>query len=127
MKKNLKSGRPENYIQGEAFSKTCEYFEKNDDEQLTISDLVKMMEEIVDKVASSYDRRHMKRKLLEYYGDSIVISGEDGKSDIVTLKETADSILRKYYEKPKNVDINLQKKLIIEAAANIIKNDIKGW
>jgi len=34
----------------------------------------------------------MKQKLIEHYGDGIVISSDDGKSDVVTLGETAEKI-----------------------------------
>ena len=68
----------------------------------------------------------MKRKLLEHYGENIIISNEKGKSDIVTLRETANEILLSYHEKSKYCDIELQKIQLIEAAARIIRSDVKS-
>ena len=41
----------------------------------------------------------MKQKLIENYGSSVVISGEEGKCDLIRMRETADDILRSYYRK----------------------------
>ena len=69
---------------------------------------------------SAYTKFHFKRKLIENYSDELVISNEDGKPDIATL-----TILRKYYEAPKDIGIDLQKILLLTAAATFIKADIK--
>ena len=101
------------------------FFENNDEEQLTLSDLIGKMEDFLkDTEYSAYDRRHMKRKLLDFYGQDIIISGGRG-APIVTYRQTANSILRDYYNKPKDVDINLQKIQLIEAAARLLKTEIK--
>ena len=42
-----KAGRPENPIQQNAFLDTCSYFENNDEEQLTLSDLIGKMDEFL--------------------------------------------------------------------------------
>ncbi|KAJ8889212.1 hypothetical protein PR048_008710 [Dryococelus australis] len=75
----------------------------------------------------AYDRSHIKRKLEEHYGESVTISGESGKADIVTLKETTDQILRSNHAKTKVCDPELQKIHIIEAAARLIKSDMKAY
>ena len=121
------SGRPENKIQSEGFLSTCNYFENNDEEQLTIADLIEKMQKILqDSEETAYDRRHMKRKLLDHYGSDVIISGESGKSDIITYRQNANSILRDYYNKPKDVDMELQKIQLIEAAACLLKSEIKN-
>ena len=132
------SGRPENVIQQNTFIATCCFFKNNDEEQLTPSDLIGKMEDFLkDTEYSAYDRRHMKRKLLDFYGQDIIISGGRGapvkikkiknkkNPVIVTYRQTANSILRDYYNKPKDVDINLQKIQLIEAAARLLKTEIK--
>ncbi|KAJ1181189.1 hypothetical protein NDU88_006399 [Pleurodeles waltl] len=67
---------------------------------------------------------HMKRKLVEYYGDDD-ISGKSEKADVVT-QETTNYILRIYQSKPKDCDTELQTIYIIEAAAKLIKRDVKS-
>ena len=75
----------------------------------------------------AYTNKYFKRKLIEYFrNDSIVICSEDGNTDIVTLKTYADSILRKHYQTPKDVNIHHQKFLLLTAAAKLIKADIKS-
>ena len=93
-----------------AFLKTCDFFENNDEEQLFLSDLIDKMEEFSqDTDFSAYDRRHMKRKLEEFYGDDIIISGGHGNPTIVTYRQSVNSILRDYYSKSRDVDVELQK------------------
>ena len=67
----------------------------------------------------------MNRKLLENYGDELVISNEDGKPDLATLKSLVNTILRKYYKAPKDIDIHLQKILLLTTAAKLINTNIK--
>lgn len=122
-----KCGRPQNEEQKLAFLKTCTFFENNDEEQITISDLLLVMEdELQDSEESAYDRTYMKTKLYEKYGNDIIILNQEGKHDVVTLTKQAENILREYYEKPKDRDIDFQKIMLIEAASKIIKNDIKS-
>ena len=126
--KRQKQERPINEEQQDAFLKTCTYLESNDEEQLLVVDLISKMEEYLkESDCKAYDRRHMKRKLEEHYGESVIISGKSGKGDIVTLKETADQILRSYHAKSKDCDPELQKIHIIEAAARLIKSDVKAY
>ena len=94
---------------------------------MVVGDLISKMEEYLEgSQNSAYERRHTKRKLLEHYGENITISNEKGKSDIVTLRETANEILRSYHDKSKYCDIELQKIQLIEAAARIIRSDVKS-
>ena len=53
-----------------------EYLETNDDEQITFSDLVAKMSEYSNK--EPYSFTYMKKKLLEYFGKSIVIAEING-------------------------------------------------
>lgn len=72
----LSVGRPENVNQIQAFLKVVEYLETNDDEQITVSDLVAKMSEYSNK--EPYSFTYMKKKLLEYFGKSIVIAEING-------------------------------------------------
>ena len=87
-----------------------------------------MMENFLESSTEiAYTNKYFKRKLIEYFGNhSTVICSEDGNTDIVTLKTSADSILRKYYQTPKDVNIHHQKFLLLTAAAKLIKADIKS-
>ena len=58
--------------------------------------------------------------LLDHYGDDVTIVGETSKQFTVQM-----SILHQYYDKPKDVDAEWQKIQLIEAAASLIKREIK--
>ena len=122
------TGRPANEDQHQAFLRTCEYLEDNDEEQMVLDDIIFKMEEFLkESESSAYNRRHMKRKLLEHYGENIIITDDKGKPDVVvTLRESANNILRSYYQKTKLCDIKLQKIHLMEAAAKIIRSDVKS-
>ena len=70
-------------------------------------------------------RIYFKRRLLRNYSDELVISSEDIKSDVATLKLLVNTILRKHYGAPKDIDINLQEIVLLTTAAKLIKTDIK--
>ena len=83
--KRNKGDRSEDNEQLEAFEKTCTCFGLHEDEQLTLSELLEIMEkkfESPDK--SAYTKVHFKRN-----------SNEDGKPDSATLKSSVKTILRK--------------------------------
>ena len=103
---------------------TCEYFEQNDEENVSICDLIGKMQEYLDGSGEdAYNRKFMIEKLKENYGDEVIISSRRGQgiSNVLTLRESADKVLGMYYKKPKDVDAELQKRDIIEAAAKTLK------
>lgn len=117
--KRSKAGRPKNNDQEQAFLKTCYYFECNDEEQLTLTDLVnKMAENLEDAQSVPYGKQYLKLKLLEYYGDSLFIAEDEGLRDIVTFRHTTSRILRDYVNVMNKYDEEAHKKSIIETAAN---------
>ena len=68
----------------------------------------------------------MKKKIKEYFGDDVIISKNEGKHDIVTLKRNAESILHDIYKDcKKDMDIGEKKEQILSAAAALIKSDLK--
>ena len=69
--KKLKLGRPEQE-RTDAFLEVVSYIEENDDEQITISDLIRrMVDDLIESDYSEYGPQHMKMKLQELYGDRI--------------------------------------------------------
>ena len=68
--KNKNIGRPKNEDQRQAFVAVCEYLESNDEEQITISELVsKMGEYLLDDDSVPYGSQYLKQKLKEHYND----------------------------------------------------------
>ena len=75
---------------------------------MTLSELVDIMQQNLESSdKSAYTKFFFKWRLLENYSDELVISNEDGKPDIATLKALVKTILRKYYEAPKDIDTYL--------------------
>ena len=56
----------------DAFLEVARFLEENDDEQITIKDLVSCMENnLADSEHSAYSHTHMQLKLQEYFGDRL--------------------------------------------------------
>ena len=126
--KKLKLGRPELQERSDAFLEVISYLEENDDEQITISDLIRRMEDdLIESDYSAYSPQHMKMKLQELYGDRIIITEINGKPNVVTFRSTAKAVLQDFYQQEKiKSDADLEKIRVVETAAKLIRNDIKG-
>ena len=80
----------------------------------------------MDDKSAAYSPKYMKQCLQDDFKENKLVSIAEGKASIVTLRETADSLLHDFYKSPKNVDASLEKLRLIETAGKLIKNDIKG-
>ena len=125
-KQNL--GRPEDSERKQAFLEVANYLQQNDEEQLTIVDLVKKMEEILEDTGfEPYSLSYMKSRLLEHFKDKIIVTEINGKHNVVTFLSTAKCILHEFYAQSRSTDNSESEGIrIIETAAKLIKNDIKG-
>ena len=68
----------------------------------------------------------MKRRLLDYFGERIIITEMKNKPNIITLRSTASNILQEFYSLLKAEDPEIQTLRVIETAAQLIQNDIKA-
>lgn len=121
------SGRPKDVIRNEAFLKVADYLEQNDDEQITVNDLVEKMKEYTEPEeceCDPYSSKYMKSKIKQHFGDKIVFTEINGKPNVVTFVSTAARILQDfhYQQKHRVLDETIH---IIETAAKLIKQDIK--
>ncbi|VDI73947.1 Hypothetical predicted protein [Mytilus galloprovincialis] len=108
----------------ESFLFAAKYLQQNEDEQITVADLVKKMSEHCG-IDDAYGVQHMKNKLQEHFGDKVIISEINGKPNVVTFRNTVRSILQEFYEQTNtNPSIDEEKKSIIQAAAKILKSEI---
>ena len=122
-----KCGRPSDTGRERAFLQIAQYLEDNDEEQITINDLIVKMEEyLVNTDFEPYSFPYMKKRLLEHFKERIIITELDGKANVVTFRSTASHILHQFYDSPKNDDSEAEKLRLIETAAKLIKNDIKS-
>ena len=122
-----KRGRPSDTERERAFLQVTRYLEDNDEEQITINDLIDKMNDYLDGTDfEPYSFPYMKKRLNDHFRDRIIIIELDGKSNVVTFRSTASNILHKFYESPKKDDSEYGKYRLIETAAKLIKNDIKS-
>ena len=69
----------------------------------------------------------MKEELLGHLKNEIVITEINGRSNVVTLKSTADSILQEFHKSQvANKSQEEEKQMIIQTAARLIKQEIKS-
>ena len=122
--KRQKKGRPTDKSRQEAFLEVAKYLKENDDEQLTVNDLMNKTAEFNDQ--EPYSARYMKEKLKEHFGENIVIASINGKADVVTFRSTASTILQNFYDASRDADPEADKIRVIKAAADLIKTDIKS-
>ena len=111
-----------------AFLKVAQFLEQNDEEQITISDLVNKMEDYLEGSGEqAYSAVYMKAKLQEHFGDKIVVTNLQKKANVVTFQRTVKSIINEFYLQPKRECDEAEKaKRIVETAAKLLKSDIKN-
>ena len=119
-----KRGRPTDTIKEEAFLRVALYFEENDDEQITVGELVLKMKEYCGE--DSYTPKYMKKRITEHFGNNVIITEINGKPNVVTLRSNAASILHEFYDRSKQQDADVERILIVETAVNLIKK-ISRW
>ena len=123
--KRLKLGRPEDYERTTAVLKVANFLEEYDDEQITIQDLiVKMTEYLQDTGCEPYCAKWMKIKIKEHFGDRVIMTGLENQC-VVTLRDTAHSILREFHKQQKSMNPEDEKLNIIKTAAKLIGSDVK--
>ena len=91
-------GRPSNATQEAVFNEVVKYLQENDDEQITISELTEMMGKLCVDLKIAYSKVWMKQKLLDRFGDDIMIGNINGKEDVVTFIFNAKKILAEFCE-----------------------------
>ena len=108
----------------DAFLRVAKFLQDNDDEQITLNDLIDLMNDFMaNSESTAYGHTHMKARLKEHFGDQILITEINGKSNVVTFRSTAETILQEFHAR-QNDHPEEEKKHIIKAAAKLIKNDI---
>ena len=73
-----------------------------------------------------YSKKHMKKRIIDYFGDSVIASSIDGKHDIISLRQNTTSIVHEFYEHSRGKTDGEKKQQIIDMAAKLIKGDINS-
>ena len=112
----------------ESFLSLAHCFENNDDKQTTVIDLVELMQDhltSIDSNKKTYGVQYMKQILQDHFKDKIIFTDIAGKN-VITFRTTASSILHDYYIHDKNACEDIEALRLIEAAAKLIKSNIKA-
>ena len=107
----------------EAFLMVIEYLEDNENLYLSIAALQQYMSTLTE---APWTTRWIKRKLIRYYGDSIVESNMEGYNDVIYFANNANNSLYELYNEGRNIDDASEKVRIIKLAANLMKTDIQA-
>ncbi len=123
-----KRGKQKNEEKYEAFCTVMSYFEQNDDEQITVTDLSDKMKSVLDEAGiddEPYSVKYMWMKIREHFSDKVMITEINGKPNVVTLRDNAANILHNFYNKTRKTDVVEDKNQLIETVAKLLKSDIK--
>ena len=122
--KKVKLGRPEELDRTEAFLEVAKFLEEND-EQITISDLISKMEVILDGSEYSTYSRYICVPNLKSILEIVLLQHISGKSNVVTFRNTAAAILQDFYNSQQKPDLSSEKIRLIQTASKLIMSDIK--
>jgi hypothetical protein len=114
-----KRGRPG--TTNEYFQKIIDYVENNPDNQVTVNHLVSMMQDMCGDQA--YTPKFMIKKLKDHFQENVVIFEKRGTAGVVTLRQAVSSILKDFYQRPKQNSTE-EKVTIIRTAAKLIKSEL---
>ena len=118
--KSHKRGRPLDSTRMENFQRVCQWLEEEGDSELyTLSEVHSKMEELSEDT-ECYSKKYLKEKLIEYYGNHIYFTERPGRPNLLCFKDMASWILADFKKKQNQSPID-----IIDAAAKIIKSDIR--
>ena len=124
--KKVKVGRPQEKQRTDAFLEVARFLEENDDEQITIQDLIQDMEEnLTNTEHNAYSYPHKQQNLKEHFGNKIIQTEINGKPNVVTFRNKVWEVLYDIYSQ-RDLDPEKDKHGIIETAARLIKDDIKA-
>ena len=92
-----------------------------------MNDLICRMEDILDlSEHCAYSRTHMQYEFEEHFGDRIVVTHVNGKSNVVTFRNTAKAILHEFYSSQRKPDPSTENMRFVQTAAKLVMSDIKS-
>ena len=123
----MRLGRPKDERKAHAFKKgfflsfSFFFFRDKYNEQITVNELINNMKEYAG--GGAYSHSKMYEELQKYFGEELIITELNGKSNVVTFTRTVSSIPHSIFY-PKMSD-EAQKRRNIEIAAELTKSEIK--
>lgn len=110
----------------DAFEKLCDYLEENDECQYDLKELQNKFIQLSPEV-EPYTDIHLKRKLIQRYGNSLNCAVLPGKRSVICFSGATTNILSENWYKNRNCDNKAQEELrLIKTAAAIVRREIKS-
>lgn len=79
-------GRPQNKPRNAAFSKIVELMQSEIGRIFSIKELVELMQQECDETEGIIENRYVKNKLVEHFGEKIIVISNEGKLDLLALR-----------------------------------------
>ena len=86
----------------ETFTQVVRYCAEND-EQITITDLCEKLKEYLNE-DTPYTEKYVRMKLESPFGEDVILTGIQGKRNVVTSRSTAEKILERLLKSAKEKD-----------------------
>jgi len=116
------TGRPQDIAMAQAFDALCDWLESSCEQGLYSLD---ELQQQMSAQGTYYSSKHLKRKLVERYGDHIVFSHVGGRHNVIGFKDMVSFILSdKWYTDRKQNDGEESVK-VVDAAAKLIAAQIR--
>ena len=80
----------------------------------------KMAEILEDSNCEPYTAWYLKKKIIERFGDNVVIAEIDGRPDVITMRPTMTKILHNFYYERKVNSTHKEEIWLVKGAATII-------
>ena len=80
-----------------------------------------MAEILEDSDCQPYTGWYLKKKIIEKFGDDVVIAEIDGRPDVITMRPTVTKILHNCYYERKEDSTHREEMRLVKAAATMIK------
>ena len=123
---SLPAGRPEDETKKEAFLQLCDWLESRTDGYLhSVEELHQQMLQSGKNEDEVYSVKNLKRQLMKHYGDHLTFAEVYGRKDVVCLRNMASFILNDKWHKERVEDVASESKRIVEAAAKLIRAEIR--
>ena len=117
--KRVRCGRPEDLVKPASFIRVADYLVKNDDKQIIINDLKRCVNLWKKIMSHIYSLPHMRHQIQKHFGDQIIITEINGKSNVVTFRSTASKILHDFSEQSSRDCGTENVRIIIETATKL--------
>ena len=126
MPSNRKRGRPEDDDLAAAFDDLFAFLKENDECQYSVEELHEKLGEYLPACTSVCSEKNMRKKLVDHFGDDVIITSLHGRKPVVCFRDTGFKIINSSWYTQKSQDPAEERLRIVKTAAAIIREDIRS-